>query len=596
MPQSSAEVENTIKEALLPSIGDLPDQTAETIVKNFLWLSSSTRALAVQRSGRYMNFLARAAELPDQEVRRNALEILQRTGGTRVLRGLAAFLKDSLPALRLTAAQAMITEIDEHLRLLESVKAEAGLLASPEVASNRKAYLEAVYLALNSYPVHKNDDLLEALLRLDGGPHGFPMEMLRRTRDPRRQFVLELLQTRTSPVTIPFLCRMLADAVPRVRNRAQQIISQKNDPHFIRAFLEEAISEQWPNLPNTLPELTQVGWLEPGHPLLTSQPPSVQLKAIAFLMSTGLPWHTKIAKLQELADRPLQRASRRPSRKRQPPQPPPDLPLDAPDEETQLEATRALAVLHVPQKHKLLVNQLSSPYKSVRRLALRELAQGSFRRYLAMFEKMDEETRKMVGRTVAKIDDSMLDELESELFGLDPERRLKALKIIETVGVEKKLEKHLVDLVSDADVKVRAAVAKLLALVGSGTTLKALISALSDTDPRVQANTLEAFETINESRFNDLLRPFLRHTNNRVRANAAKALWTLGERKDALDVFTDMLQNGNLKMRLSAAWALRGIADPRARQLLESAAFGDPSMRVRSMAQESLEGLEKQQA
>lgn len=212
-----------------------------------------------------------------------------------------------------------------------------------------------------------------------------------------------------------------------------------------------------------------------------------------------------------------------------------------------------------------------------------------------MFERMDEDTRIMVGRTVAKIDDLMLDQVESELFGLDPKRRLRALKVIETIKLEKQVEKFLIELASDPNVKVRATVVKLLALVDSSTALKAIINCLSDDDSRVQANTVEAFESINDPRFVDLLRPFVRHPDNRVRANAAKALWRLGDHDKPFAVLSGML-TGNLNMRLSAAWTLRNMEGAKAQHLLESAALRDPSMRVRAMAQESLESLEKQPA
>ena len=614
MAKSAAEIEESIKQALLPPTGDLPDDTAEAVVKSFMWLSASTRALAIQRSGKYMTFLTRAAELPDDEIRRSALEILERTGGARVLRGLAAFLKDRNPDIRDRAAKAMIREIHEHARTTEALQA-SGEGPLTELPAKRKAYLEAMYIALSSYPIHKNGDLIEALLRLDGGAHGLPIELLRRAKDPRQQFILELLQTRSSDIAISFLCRMLTDQSQRVRNRAQDVIARRDDPEFVRGLLRAALSEDWPEFSWALSEVSRLVWLETGHPLLTSLPRPTQLRAIAFLMATGMAWETKIAKLEELAGgipwqpqaetkqapapatqtaRPVARtrivedSSRTPSTL--------EIHLDASDEQTQLKATQTLAALNIPQRQKLLVKQLSSPFTSVRQLAMHELAQGSFRRYLDMFERMDTETRIMVGRTVARIDDLMLDQLESELFGLDPTRRLRALKVIETIRLEKEVQDFLVELSSDPNVKVRATVVKLLGLIGSGTALKAMINCLSDDDSRVQANTVEAFERINEPRFVDLLRPFLRHPNNRVRANAAKALWRLGDRENPFSVLGDMLDTGDLDMRISAAWTLRNMAAPQARNLLEKTAFHDPSVRVRTMAQESLEVLEKQPA
>jgi len=613
MAKSAAEIEENIKQALLPTIGDIPDKTAETIVKSFMWLSAATRALAVQRSGRYIAFLTRAAEFPDDEVRRSALEILERTGGTRVLHGLAAFLKDRAPEIRDRAAKAMIREIDEHIRAAAAAEA-GGAPPDDDLSAKKKAHLEAIYTALSSYPIHKDTDLLEALLRLDGGPHGLPMELLRRAKDPRQQFILELLETRSSEIVISFLCRMLTDSSQRVRNRAQDVITRRDDGDFIREFLHTALSEDWPQLSWALPELARPVWLEVGHPVLKSQPRHTQLRAMAFMMATGMPWEAKISKLEEVAGKT--RAQRAPRKERKTVVPDIELPaastpgpktlprtpsplevqLDAPDEQGQLKATQTLAALNIPQKHKLLVKQLSSPFKSVRKLAMHELAQGSFRRYLDMFERMDEQTRLMVGRTVAKIDDLMLDQLESELFGLDPSRRLRALRVIETIRLEKEVENFLVELASDPNVKVRATVVKLLGLTGSGVSLKAMINCLSDDDSRVQANTVEAFERINDPRFIDLLRPFLRHPDNRVRANTAKALWRLGDREKPFTVLSDMLDTGDLKMRLSAAWTLRNMIAAKSRDLLEQAAFQDPSVRVRTMAQESLQALEKQPA
>jgi HEAT repeat protein len=248
-------------------------------------------------------------------------------------------------------------------------------------------------------------------------------------------------------------------------------------------------------------------------------------------------------------------------------------------------AAQLVIDLAPPDRVALLTPLLGVADAELRRLAMREVSKVSFGRYLERFDGMDERTREVAAKALAKIDTQMLDRLAEEIGALDPARRLKALQIVDVLGAGKDLRTPLLELLDDPDRRVRATAVRIVELAGSVESVQVLLDALGDPDRRVRANAIEAFEELDDPRYVQMLQPFLRDRDNRVRANAAKALWNLGC-TEARDELVAMLDDKDELARVSAAWAIGEIAFPGARELLLAREACDRSGKVRAKIRE----------
>ncbi len=250
-----------------------------------------------------------------------------------------------------------------------------------------------------------------------------------------------------------------------------------------------------------------------------------------------------------------------------------------------LAAARLAIDLSPPNLVTMLTPLLGSAEVDLRQLAMREVSKISFVRYLQRFDGMDATARQVAARALAKIDVQMLDRVAEEVASLEPQRRLKALQIVEFLEAGQDLQGSLLDLLADPDPRIRATAIRVVELAGSVEGIKVVLGTLADPDRRVRANAVEAFEQLDDPRFAQLLTPYLRDRDNRVRANAAKALWHLGC-PEARDALVDMLTDRDETMRLSAVWAIGEIQFEGARDLLELRELAEPSLKVRAKIRE----------
>ncbi|MCA8949927.1 MAG: HEAT repeat domain-containing protein [Planctomycetes bacterium] len=251
-------------------------------------------------------------------------------------------------------------------------------------------------------------------------------------------------------------------------------------------------------------------------------------------------------------------------------------------DDVRLAAAQLVVELQPENSAALLTPLLGSSDPEARRLAIREVSQVSLARFLDRFDGMDQRARELAASALSKIDGRLIERLAGEFGSFDARRRVKALQVVGLLDAGAELRAPLLELLEDADVRVRATAVRLVQVTGSVDGLKVLIDALSDPDRRVRANAIEAFEQLDDPRHTELLTPFLRDRDNRVRANAAKALWNLGW-PEARDVLVGMLKDDDARMRLSAIWAIQEVRFHGARELLQSrdAAERDPAVRAR---------------
>ena len=222
--------------------------------------------------------------------------------------------------------------------------------------------------------------------------------------------------------------------------------------------------------------------------------------------------------------------------------------------------TQLKQMLPAPKFAPLLVRFVNSISDKLRNYALGEIAQLTKERYMANFNNLTPEVRKLAGKAIQKIDQGFSDQIIQDLYSLDPQTRLQAALLLENIKVDNKGRDALLAAMKDPSKLVRAAVVKTLGVIGDQNLIKNLISFFNDPDPRVRANTIEAISTLGDRQAIQILLPYLEDSNNRIRANAIVGIRKIGN-LNVMPILQKMLAHRDAGMKASAIWAMGEIND-----------------------------------
>jgi HEAT repeat protein len=246
-------------------------------------------------------------------------------------------------------------------------------------------------------------------------------------------------------------------------------------------------------------------------------------------------------------------------------------------------SARELLRRRPPEYEGVLLTRLATAPASVARVISRSLGHVGFEQFWERFDDLDKVTRQNAGRAMLKILSGSSQRLARRLSSGPVEQRLKAIQIVQDLGLVHEMREIMGQLTEHQNPKVRSKAVS--ALVGSPETAGDLLMKriLNDTDPRVRANAIEVLESINKTQFVPALADKARSGHNRERANSIKALhgMRVGQAGEAL---LGMLQDQRPDHRVSALWALREMGFWKMLGEVGRIAKEDNSMRVRRYA------------
>lgn len=491
-------------------------------------------------------------------------------------------------------------ELTERIREFITGRRQSKVASADVRAAEREEVIPRIVDVLShvlaAYDDHRDDVFLEAVVEC--GEAAYPVVSsvaLTKAYTPVYTALQKTLAENDTPPAVKILLRLSQEKESRLHGLAVEVFRRKQASSFIPALtghLSGLESEPFAALAR---KFQQISWWK-----LVDEEAEIDLPAaetiIRFLLESNLDHDEKLQKIRRfLAMRdPAVRLRAFQVLKREKSRTLLDdcrtLVADG-DDEVALAAIETVVELNPSDKNNILTPLLHSRSARVTRAVLSTISRDSFDRYMRSFDALDERTRELAAKAIAKIDAGMAERLAEEISALDPERRLKALRFIEFVDMEKEMGRELLDVIADPDRKVRATAIKILGVAGNARAIRSLIGALNDPDRRVRANAIEAFEDIGDARFAQILMPFTHDPDNRVRANAVKALWHLGVR-DVREIVEGMLAADDVNMRLSAVWLIGEIAIPEGRAMLTKIFPTEADERVKAKIQEIVGGSE----
>lgn len=266
--------------------------------------------------------------------------------------------------------------------------------------------------------------------------------------------------------------------------------------------------------------------------------------------------------------------------------------LADPDERLARLAAREIVRRRPPDYENLLLKLLTTAPDSVRRVVGRAIGQAGFEHFWNRFDRLPKDTRRPAGRAMMKLLPDATNRLHRRLLPGGPlEQRLKALAMVQELGLAEPMREVVVQLCRDADPRVRS---KAILVAGDIPDVSADLLVerlLTDADARVRANTIEVVEARADERFVPVLTERARAApTNRERANAIKALFRMRV-STVSGQLAHMLQDPRAEHRISAMWALRQVGWWQLLGEVGRLAKADENVRVRRYALTLLKGL-----
>lgn len=533
-----------------------------------------------------------------EQTRLNSLDLLGRIGTNEAIQEALSAMQDAAQDVRKKATAVAVGALVRFVgtRRREAASAAAGPAEASHVHTTEASALVA--RLLGGYEQHRERTVLEVMVEIGEATQSSIVTVLRGPDSAARRDLVRVLASSHAPATAACLFRLHRDKDPALRGAASEALADRKSKASARPLVRHVASLADDEVEMLAERIPGIPWWHEASDLARDLEEREGLKMVRFLRCSQEPPARKADALGDLLDSPhvaVRRAAVEALGHVAAPEVVNELDraLRDADEGVATRALEALLARDIPDRNRLLLPLLNSPFDSMRKRVSALVSKDSFERYIRAFDRLDEKTRALAGRAIAKIDEGLVVKLAEELGSLDGDRRFKALRIVAATELGKDLEPILLELLNDPDRRVRATLVKTIGILGSADAIRTLIHLLSDPDRRTRANAIEAFEEIGNPKIVGLLLPFLKDADNRVRANAAKACWKLGH-PETIEVLAEMINDPQESMRLSAVWAFGEIAPPGVEQILADAARDDPSPTVRKKAEETLASLRRE--
>ncbi len=359
--------------------------------------------------------------------------------------------------------------------------------------------LESLERSVERFRQHKRSELIEAFVVVAGASSSLLQSLLDAPHHACFQTVLDTITESKSLGVHQLLLDFLNESdAPRL---VLLVISRRTDKAFVTRLLALADKGFTQSARKNLKQIQSFTWLDAKGAAIISFDAEDQRRAVELISVSGICRESSLDILESVlhggadagrlavckalaslqGDRPnrlIQRA------------------LDDCNPAVQAEATRQLRERHIPGAMTKLVELLDSAYDEVRDAAREALGEFTFENYLSRYGTLTEEVRRSTGSLVCKVDPQAVSLLAHELESPSRSRRLRAIEIVETLGLVSQVSGALIERLQDEDHLIRAATADVLHCCDRADVRAALEEAVEDRSSAVQNAARSSLESI----------------------------------------------------------------------------------------------------
>ncbi len=545
--------------------------------------------------------LREALQSKHEQVRLNVIDVIRRGRLYRASYLLDAALHDAASLIRQTAAETIYFLAEAMLA--ESESPEADDLTPEQIqqrmieldgrAEDRRQLVASIASGLTGFNMHHQPRVVEAAMWLVDDLGRKLWTALSAAGGKALRVAITVFDGSKDPRLIPFAITAMnhTDFRPHV----VKMLASCHDPDFMAEWFRQCWRMSEPKTAKSMMMLKDLGIAHDRGAGLMQFPVDAQRHIGRWLTATSATTETKIFLMKELYRRgdPLARPSALWNL------------LSLRDEQVtsllqviagdNTDGSRvALYELAQRRPERYPPKDLLAPSRSrlpggtlptdpARQAGPTDPADMTFDDYWGAFDDMNEPDRLKLGKEMLAHAPSAGAALKRLLEDQDPSGRMRALRIISTLGLLETFADPLYALSHDPQPSVRSAAVLALGGLDNSTSRLILHNALLDPDSRVQANAVEAIDRLEGSFDSRKLMPKLDSPDNRVRANAVKALLKMGVR-EAAESLLKMLADENRAQRISALWLIDQMGLFTLAQRVVTLASGDEDAQVRARA------------
>ena len=232
--------------------------------------------------------------------------------------------------------------------------------------------------------------------------------------------------------------------------------------------------------------------------------------------------------------------------------------LSDPDERIVRMAAREIVRRKPADFENTLLKMMTSAAPALRRVIGTATGQAGFEGFWLRFDGLDKSTRKQAGKAMLKLLPDALQRLQRRALSGPVEQRIKAMQIVQELGVAETLRETLIQLCADTNARVRSKAITVLGELAVAPNKVLIERLLQDNDARVRANAVEVLEDRGDPEFIPALAQRALGASGRERANAIKAMHRMKVGTAGSQLF-QMLHDARAEHRISAMWAMKQI-------------------------------------
>jgi HEAT repeat protein len=359
--------------------------------------------------------------------------------------------------------------------------------------------LPSLEKAVERFELHHCREMVEAFLILANRENPVLHRVLAEPRHPAYLVMMDILCHSSRPALVRLVlnqleCRFAPSAVI-------QVVAHRSDVTFMRQLLKRIGPEPSALLRTSLRRVESVACLTNSLDLLDTLSEKEQASAVLLAVASNMNRLSVFAVLKRVMASGRTAARRAASaalsefggvEANQ-------LVVDGlrdPDPQVQANVAVQLRERGIPGAITQLIQLLDSRHDIVRRAAQSCLTEFNFRRYITVFDLMEDRVRSSTGMLVMRIDPEATAELAAELKSRTRSRRLRGLEAAVAMDAVYLVEPLIIGLLNDPDHFVRAEAARTLAYCNSPLALQSLHNALSDRSVAVREAAEQSLEKL----------------------------------------------------------------------------------------------------
>jgi HEAT repeat protein len=443
----------------------------------------SWQSFVLEHAGSMTSALREAIVGADLELCRNACDLAQRQRDYDLIPALVIAVESPDAAQSQLCGETLLRLTAELRQATSPRQGTANEPSTQDLEPVRRNVLASLERYMKRFQRHKPTQPLEAYLMLAKIRDEALQNLLQDSHDPAFVAIVYLLAHSEQPGVMRLLLDNLED--PQAQSAPLNAIGHRNDQLFLRRLLDRLGDTPTEVVKGNLRRIETFVWLREDLDWLAKLEETYQDRLVQMLVHTGIKKSDLFQVLEYILQtgQPLGRraaakilaefhgteASALTMRA-----------LDDDDPQVQAAAVSQLRQRNLSNTLSLLLDRLESPHLVVRQAARANLAEYSFKRYLASFDVLNEAARRSTGKLVKRIDPQTTPLLREQFLADSRTKRLRAVAMAIVLELCDEFEAEAIELLGDPDHVIRAEAARLLGSCHSPTSQAALKRALAD--------------------------------------------------------------------------------------------------------------------